>query len=131
MFPDVKCGHDGLPPVHAGIWNGFIFVNFAEEPEETLEEFLGEAGRLFGELPFHEYKHEIRFPQPLATNWKHISNAFTEGYHLGFLHKRSEEHTSELQSQMRISYAVFRLHTKYNDIRSTQKHTKTKIPNSI
>ena len=89
MFPDVKCGHDGLPPVHAGIWNGFIFVNFAEEPEETLEEFLGEAGRLFGELPFHEYKHEIRFPQPLATNWKHISNAFTEGYHLGFLHKNS------------------------------------------
>lgn len=89
MFPDVKCGHDGLPPVHTGIWNGFIFVNFAKEPEESLEEFLGEAGVLFSDLPFEDYNHELRLPQPLATNWKHISNAFTEGYHLGFLHKNS------------------------------------------
>src|SRR3546814_4570361 len=30
---------------------------------------------------------------------------------------RSEEHTSELQSLMRISYAVFRLQTKINNIK--------------
>src|SRR3546814_1886182 len=30
----------------------------------------------------------------------------------GFVHRRSEEHTSELQSLMRISYAVFCLKTK-------------------
>src|SRR3546814_9839353 len=29
-------------------------------------------------------------------------------------HGRSEEHTSELQSLMRISYAVFRLHNKHS-----------------
>src|SRR3546814_7046163 len=32
-----------------------------------------------------------------------------------FPHDRSEEHTSELQSLMRISYAVFCLHSKNND----------------
>src|SRR3546814_9020880 len=32
--------------------------------------------------------------------------------HSDSLAQRSEEHTSELQSLMRISYAVFRLHTK-------------------
>src|SRR3546814_9135469 len=37
---------------------------------------------------------------------------------------RSEEHTSELQSLMRISYAVFRLKTTQNDIRQTE-HERT------
>src|SRR3546814_5120074 len=41
-------------------------------------------------------------------------------------HLRSEEHTSELQSLMRISYAVFCL-TKHND---TDQHQKTKITNN-
>src|SRR3546814_7405192 len=40
---------------------------------------------------------------------------------------RSEEHTSELQSLMRISYAVFCLKTKKKQItRYTTKHKKTK-----
>src|SRR3546814_5499862 len=38
--------------------------------------------------------------------------------------QRSEEHTSELQSLMRISYAVFRLNKK----KPNQKHTPTKQP---
>src|SRR3546814_5182446 len=35
---------------------------------------------------------------------------------------RSEEHTSELQSLMRISYAVFCLNKKKNDIQSTHAY---------
>src|SRR3546814_8507274 len=61
--------------------------------------------------------------------------------HLGFSrprrieqHMRSEEHTSELQSLMRISYAVLCLKKKKNKttsrlnltIQSTQKHTNIK-----
>src|SRR3546814_8690808 len=42
---------------------------------------------------------------------------------------RSEEHTSELQSLMRISYAVFCLKTKntINQCKSNLQHTHTKI----
>src|SRR3546814_10779301 len=40
-------------------------------------------------------------------------------YRLRFMMKRSEEHTSELQSLMRISYAVFCLKKK----KATQHHT--------
>src|SRR3546814_3472319 len=36
--------------------------------------------------------------------------------------QRSEEHTSELQSLMRISYAVFCLKKKKNIIHESQKH---------
>src|SRR3546814_3658444 len=41
---------------------------------------------------------------------------------------RSEEHTSELQSLMRISYAVFCLKKKTNTIRDTQQSTILSIP---
>src|SRR3546814_8247710 len=45
---------------------------------------------------------------------------------------RSEEHTSELQSLMRISYAVFCLKkkNKINNINSSNKHTITTITNT-
>src|SRR3546814_8024777 len=39
---------------------------------------------------------------------------------------RSEEHTSELHSLMRLSYAVFRLHIKSNHIHSVIPHYITK-----
>src|SRR3546814_7384430 len=38
---------------------------------------------------------------------------------------RSEEHTSELQSLMRISYAVFCLKKKNNDTKECQERTRT------
>src|SRR3546814_5566966 len=50
--------------------------------------------------------------------------AFDIGW--GFMNERSEEHTSELQSLMRISYAVFCLKKKTNHKR---KHTKHEINN--
>src|SRR3546814_3276492 len=40
--------------------------------------------------------------------------------------RRSEEHTSELQSLMRISYAVFCLKTKTK--KTHKQHTKTQTP---
>src|SRR3546814_3820555 len=40
---------------------------------------------------------------------------------LRLIDRRSEEHTSELQSLMRISYAVFCLKKKKMNIRATQK----------
>src|SRR3546814_6416486 len=40
-----------------------------------------------------------------------------------YLSTRSEEHTSELQSLMRISYAVFCLKKKTHAVPTTQNHT--------
>src|SRR3546814_1973577 len=40
---------------------------------------------------------------------------------VGYGSERSEEHTSELQSLMRISYAVFCLKKKTNDIKTTKR----------
>src|SRR3546814_4825937 len=43
-------------------------------------------------------------------------------------HARSEEHTSELQSLMRISYAVFCLKKKTTDITIFPPHSQPKNP---
>src|SRR3546814_10902709 len=46
------------------------------------------------------------------------------------IEKRSEEHTSELQSLMRISYAVFCLKKKNNTTNNTHKTQHTQIKTS-
>src|SRR3546814_2674340 len=50
------------------------------------------------------------------------------GRDIGFNAPRSEEHTSELQSLMRISYAVFCLKKKIQPPIQTH-HTRTKVRN--
>ena len=40
-FFDLDKDDFGLVPVHCDVWEGFIFVNLAQEPEQSLREFLG------------------------------------------------------------------------------------------
>src|SRR3546814_3142409 len=57
----------------------------------------------------------------LPEGWRCHRN----GNNLAYLPPRSEEHTSELQSLMRISYAVFCLkNTKYKQTCTTHIHNK-------
>src|SRR3546814_5554230 len=49
-------------------------------------------------------------------------------HHLASFPRRSEEHTSELQSLMRISYAVFCLKKKNNITKQTQIETTRRTP---
>src|SRR3546814_9918454 len=54
---------------------------------------------------------------------------FPAAYFTGFISARSEEHTSELQSLMRISYAVFCLKKKKDKkIKTAHKITSTAYP---
>src|SRR3546814_6754366 len=54
----------------------------------------------------------IRWIGPALQRRRPAPHACVGGRNLGRLDPRSEEHTSELQSLMRISYAVFCLKTK-------------------
>src|SRR3546814_1359649 len=60
-----------------------------------------------------------RGPGPATGNGRHRWRFFRAG---GFDQVRSEEHTSELQSLMRTSYAVFCLKKKNNQ-KQTKNHT--------
>src|SRR3546814_1983473 len=56
--------------------------------------------------------------EDVATNFPGMTEAFLRLYTAYQEEQKSEEHTSELQSLMRISYAVFRLKKK------TRRHPK-------
>src|SRR3546814_4977150 len=58
--------------------------------------------------------------QPLRQRHRHVAGRRRRGG--AAVRLRSEEHTSELQSLMRISYAVFCLKKKKNKDRNQDKH---------
>lgn len=88
-FPQVDKAEIGLTPIHADVWNGFIFLNFDERPPQTLAEYLGEFGRIYAEVPFHEFTHGFELVHDIATNWKCLVDAFLESYHAGVLHRKT------------------------------------------
>src|SRR3546814_7263249 len=61
--------------------------------------------------------------QPSTPRWRHSTRLTLPSR----IAKRSEEHTSELQSLMRISYAVFCLKKKTNQPPKNQEHTNTNL----
>lgn len=88
-FPCVNKADNGLVPVNLDIWNGFIFVNFAEEPEQDLADFLGGLGELHATLPFENYRFYIRTDYVVGGNWKAGMHTFSEGYHITSAHART------------------------------------------
>src|SRR3546814_9684413 len=88
------------------------------------------TGTLFSGFPSHAARlsavaivnttHKLLFIAPIPANWvrtirqtaESSANRSDIGKSGGFTKWRSEEHTSELQSLMRISYAVFCLKKK-------------------
>src|SRR3546814_4257947 len=100
---------------------GDVSVGFAL----ILEDFLDEACQPFGALAEHAFSRadqvillvhgRIRLRNGCCSrNWSSAGRrpVFCHDVIAGGLFVRSEEHTSELQSLMRISYAVFCLKKK-------------------
>src|SRR3546814_9057616 len=62
-------------------------------------------------------------PQAFHDHWRYPHGSLGQGIRIikRYVQSRSEEHTSELQSLMRISYAVFCLKKKKNTNKHNQK----------
>lgn len=82
-----KCDY-GLPAVHTGVWEGFIFVNLAAEQPEPLSAAIAEFGDQFqGYLSnLNLFAH---FASTVQCNWKIILDAFAESYHVPFIHGKT------------------------------------------
>ena len=61
-FFDLDQADYGLVPVHCDIFAGFIFVNFAPEPSQSLREFLGPHAAGGGGLPLRGDDRPVRVP---------------------------------------------------------------------
>src|SRR3546814_952922 len=101
-----------------------MFINLDPNPRQTLRQFLGGVVDMLDKAPLDAFRYSARLTGIVKSNWKSGLDAASEGYHVQTLHRdsakdmvcRSEEHTSELQSLMRISYAVFCLKKKKRQI---------------
>ncbi|MES2495682.1 MAG: aromatic ring-hydroxylating dioxygenase subunit alpha [Pseudomonadota bacterium] len=80
---------NGLAPIHVDIWQGFIFVNVAETPDNSLAEFLGEYGEHFAGYPFDRLSYQFTYHTYLDCNWKVAHDAFAEAYHVETIHAGS------------------------------------------
>jgi phenylpropionate dioxygenase-like ring-hydroxylating dioxygenase large terminal subunit len=78
----------GLVPVHCDVWEGFIFVNLAAEPEQPLREFLGPMVAALEGYPFGLMTERFYYRGTVASNWKLYMDAFQEFYHAPVLHAR-------------------------------------------
>lgn len=89
QFFDLDKSRLGLSEVHLQTWRGFLFVNFAREPAQTLEQSLGTFTEDLAPFPFDDMLCVGRYRYDVKANWKVTMNAFQEGYHVAFVHKRS------------------------------------------
>ena len=80
----------GLKPIHCGVWCGFVFVNVADQPTQTLEQAIGSQLQAdIGGFPFHAFELVNIYSATVRCNWKIGLDAFQEGYHAIALHRQS------------------------------------------
>jgi glycine betaine catabolism A len=99
-FFNLDKGQYGLAPVHCEVWAGFIFVNFAREPEQSLRDFLGPMVTDLEGYPFGRQTARFGYSSEVHANWKLYMDAFAEFYHAPVLHaKQSPEKYSSAAKQ--------------------------------
>jgi glycine betaine catabolism A len=87
-FFDLDRSDYGLVSVHCDVWEGFIFVNFADEPDQSLTEFLGPLVLGLEGYPFEKFTERWFYQAEINSNWKIFSDATQEFYHAPVLHAR-------------------------------------------
>ncbi|MFE7747153.1 aromatic ring-hydroxylating dioxygenase subunit alpha [Nocardia sp. NPDC057455] len=87
-FFDLEKDQYGLAPVHCEVWAGFIFVNLAAQPPQTLREFLGPMVTALEGYPFDRMTDRYYYRAEVGANWKLYMDAFQEFYHAPVLHAK-------------------------------------------
>jgi glycine betaine catabolism A len=89
-FFDIDKSQFPLISVHCEVWEGFIFVNLAPEPAQSLREFLGPMVLGLEGYPFHVMTERYGFRAEIQSNWKIFLDAFQEYYHAPILHSQQQ-----------------------------------------
>lgn len=88
-FYDLDRNSKRLPEVKLEVWEGFIFINLDDKPEQTLTEFLGEQGADLVGYPFSSGTQTFEYEGTVNCNWKCMVDSFCETYHVPALHQHS------------------------------------------
>lgn len=88
-FPGLDKTKLSLRRIPTAIWQGFIFVHPEDEPDQSLEEYLGQQGADLSGYPFEAGSERYEYEAEIHCNWKLLVDSFSESYHVGVLHNRS------------------------------------------
>ncbi|MES2492238.1 MAG: SRPBCC family protein [Pseudomonadota bacterium] len=88
-FFDIDKANCGLKKIATEVWDGWIFVNLSRTPEVTLAEFLGPLRDHLAEYVWLGADSPVVFTTTLNANWKVVSDAFIETYHIPFIHPKT------------------------------------------
>jgi len=88
-FFDLDKKQCGLTKIACDVWNGWAFINFQSKPEVSLEEYLGEFGEKFADMPTPNSDNCLIIEARLKANWKVIADAFAETYHIPAIHPKT------------------------------------------
>ncbi|WP_324741708.1 aromatic ring-hydroxylating dioxygenase subunit alpha [Tsuneonella sp. CC-YZS046] len=89
FFPSLQKSACGLKKISTAMWEGWIFVNLMDEPEVTLEEFLGPIKDYLSGMIYLGAHNPVVYTAVLEANWKAASDAFIETYHIPHIHKQT------------------------------------------
>lgn len=79
-----------LYPVKVGVWEGFIFVNLAEDPEPLEEWFAPLAGK-FSPWNLADLRSAKRVEYGVKANWKLMFENYAECYHCPGVHPQLQK----------------------------------------
>src|SRR3546814_18725424 len=85
----------GLVPIHIAFWEGFIYVNFAEQPHLTLDEQLGGLKEQLAGYPFDSYSTIFGYEGEVACNGKLSVDSQVEGNNAATIHRRTLGHSHD------------------------------------
>ena len=88
-FFDLDKNELGLTPVATDIWQGFIFINLDQNPQESLIEYLGGVTEQLGGADFDQFTPTHAYTVNEKANWKIALDSQNELYHLPFQHRNT------------------------------------------
>lgn len=89
-FPGLDPCDLGLRGLAVGVWENFVFVHPAGNPPPvSLDDWLGEVKAALVGGPLSQLQPSAIFRATVKVNWKVFHDAFSEGYHVATIHRRS------------------------------------------
>ena len=89
LFVDLDKGELGLKPIMMEIWAGLILCYFGSGEPPDLKTYLGGLYEGFDGY-YTEMERIATFSADVKVNWQFAMDAFSEGYHVAFLHRNTQ-----------------------------------------
>lgn len=105
QYYDLDVASLRMPPVAVDTWQGFVFVNYQAEPEQSLADFLGELGEGYdGYFDDSFYVHAGTYVADMHMNYKFYYDSSVETLHAGYTH--IQNNTGQNRESGTALYAV-------------------------